>query len=289
MLLAAVICMFSATLILAVVDCFLKKHKAISLLLQILTITSLFCSAFVLVHFKNSFSIFSIMLIASILPQIISLFDIKEIIYGPNKEEEVETEKTTEMNVENPQTDNISEINEDNTSSKQYLAENSTEIYEETEPETACDVENEVQSPDVTQPTQSKLAQSNGLLLKSIGICLTSVFLSICGLFLGLESVYLYLLGFAIAALGTFILLVIKKKINIFDLISYSLVFFAAGLAITQVLTVLIYSTSLVNILYSVGMLGFTAYSILSVTVKNKFLNLIYLASMLILLSIFLI
>ncbi len=279
MLLASVICMFSATLILAVVDCFLKKHKVISLLLQILTITALFCSAFVLVHFKNAFSIFSIMLIASILPQIITLFDIKEIVYGPNKEDEVETEKTPEMNVENPQTND----------SEQNLAENSTEIYEEVNTETAHEVENEIQSSDVTKPTQGKLAQSNGLLLKSIGICLTSVFLSICGLFLGLESVYLYLLGLAIAALGTFILLVIKKKINIFDLISYALVFFAAGLAITQVLTVLIYSTSLANILYSVGMLVFAAYSILSVTAKNKFLNLVYLASMLILLSIFLI
>lgn len=288
MLLAAVICMFSATLILAVVDCFLKKHKAISLLLQILTITALFCSAFVLVHFKNAFSIFSIMLIASILPQIITLFDIKEIVYGPSKEE-VEAEKTPDENAENSQTDNISEISENSTTSEQNIEENQTEIYEETNAENAQEVENEPQSPDITQPAQSKLAQSNGLLLKSIGICLTSVFLSICGLFLGLESVYLYLLGLAIAALGTFILLVIKKRINLFDLISYALVFFAAGLALTQVLTVLIYSTSLANILYSVGMLIFAVYSILSVTIKNKYLNLVYLASTLILLSIFLI
>ncbi len=284
MLLASVICMFVATIMLIVVDCFLKNHKVISLLLQILSYTALFCSAFTLAHYKNDLSIFSILLIASILPQIITLFDAKEVFGKQNLQAETQLDADSQIDTEAPvenfetelekieeQTENISE--ENLTETEEILTETVDNAYEE-ELELA------------TKPKKSKLSDSDGFLLKSIGIFLTSAFLSVCGLVLGLESVYLYLLALAIGMLGTFILLVIKKNLNLFDIISYALVFLSAGLAIAQILTVLLYSTSLTNILYSIGMFVYAGYSVFYVLTKSKFSNLIYMASIIILLSI---
>lgn len=284
MLLASVICMFVATIMLIVVDCFLKNHKVISLLLQILSYTALFCSAFTLAHYKNDLSIFSILLIASILPQIITLFDAKEIFGKQNLQAEPQLDADSQIDTETPvenfetelekieeQTENISE--EDLAETEENFAETVDNAYEE-ELELA------------TKPKKSKLSDSDGFLLKSIGIFLTSAFLSVCGLVLGLESVYLYLLALTIGMLGTFVLLVIKKNLNLFDIISYALVFLSAGLAIAQILTVLLYSTSLTNILYSIGMFVYAGYSVFYVLTKSKFSNLIYMASIIILLSI---
>ncbi len=76
MLLAAVISLFSSTLVLVLVDCFFKKHKTMSFLLQILTFTALFCGGVALMYYKNKLDLFGIMLNVSILPQILTLFQL---------------------------------------------------------------------------------------------------------------------------------------------------------------------------------------------------------------------
>lgn len=242
MLMAAVICMFGATIALSVLDCFLKNNKAISFSLQLFSLATLFCGTIALAQYKNKLSLFAIILAVSVLPQILTLFNFKEILQNRKNI------KKTQKNEENSQ----------NFDEKPSFFE--------------------------------KFEQSNGKTLSALGILLTSILLSVCGLVLGLETVYLYLLALAIAAFATFLTLIIKKNINLFDLLSYIFVYLAAALAISQILTVLIYSFDLKNILYCLGMLAFATYSICFVTLKkSNHTNLIYLLSMAILLSTLLI
>lgn len=232
MMIVPVVCIFSATIILTILDCFFKKNKAMNFLLQLFSLATLFCGGAALAYYKNNISLYSICLIFSILPQILGLINIKEIILNSKKF------KKYQKNQENLQKNN-----------------EKTNIFE-------------------------KFSQSSENILAALGILLTSIVLSVCGLVLGLETVYLYLLAIAIAAVLTFLILIIKKNINLFDLISYILVFLAVGLALAQILTVLIYSFEIKTILYCLGLLIFATYSICSVTLKKfNYSNLIYLLS----------
>lgn len=242
MLMLATICMFGATLVLSVTDCFLKKHKAMSFLLQLFALTSLFCGTVALAHLKNNFSLYSILLIASIFPQFLTIFDLKEIL------KKQKNKKDLQKNEENLQNSNKKLSN-----------------FE-------------------------KFGQSNGKLFSSLGIFLSSTILSVCGLILGLETIWLYVLSLAIALFCLFLTLILKKNLNIFDFITYIFIFLSVGLCISQILTVLVYSFNLKNILYCLGILCYAIYSICFITFKKfNYSNLIYLLSIAVLLSTFII
>ncbi|MBE7075772.1 MAG: hypothetical protein E7375_01720 [Clostridiales bacterium] len=72
MLLISVICMLVATFILSVVYCFVKD-KTWSFILQIANLITLVCLGITVANYKYSFNIYSIVLIASILPQIFNI------------------------------------------------------------------------------------------------------------------------------------------------------------------------------------------------------------------------
>lgn len=129
----------------------------------------------------------------------------------------------------------------------------------------------------------NKLLFSNGSLLKSLAFFMSAICIAFCGLYLGIETYFGFLIGLAIALFATFILLAAKKKINIFDLLSYFLAFLSVGIVLGQILTVLLYSFALPNILFSVGSLMFCVFVLLSTFLKSKFDHLAYLSAMILL------
>lgn len=227
MLLFSVISMSVATLILAIIECFFKKHKAVSFSLQFFTLITLILTTFTVAHYKNNFSLFSIFLIVSIVPQFLTVFDFEKF-FGKKKQ-------------------------------------------------TNIDLSNE----EVEKNTKNFIdfKANGGLFVKSLGIFATSVFLVFCGLYLGKETIFSFLLAISIALFSTFILLLKKKNLNLFYILSHVFLFAAIGLSLAHILTVLLYSFNLTNILFSVGLLAYAVYCLVFVFTKNKYSNLIYLLS----------
>lgn len=226
MLLAATICMLSASLVLAVVDCFLKKNKAISFLLQLFMITALFCTSITILNLKNDFSLFGIIASISILPQLFATFDMKDFLKSKKR---IKIEAYLKDFQEKPQ-------------------------------------------------KASKFWQSSISLNKCVALLLSCVLLSICGLILGIESIFIYLLAVAIASLLAFIVLAVKKNINVYDLFSNLMAFLAIGLAFAQILSVLVFSINVINLVYAGSMLLFAVYAVLTTT-KFNFSSIFYLLS----------
>ncbi len=240
MLLGALICMFVATTILAVSVCFSKKNKTLFFLLQTLSLIALVCLSLVAGNFKNNFSGYTVFLILAIVPQFISLFDLSEYL------------KTKAITTEENKETNIAEITE---------IEN-LNIPEETSPDDNKKKKKE---------SKHHFLNSNGLLLKSVAMVMTSVCLGLAGVYIGMETFYGFLIGVALACALLFLLLIIKKTINPYDALSYFLMFLAIGIIVGQIATVLLFSFSLTNILFSVGALIYCVYVGLTAFVKSNF------------------
>lgn len=221
MLFASVITLLSTTFILAVVDCFFKKHKTITFSLQVLTTISLFCTIFAFLHYKNKLDMFGLVLILSVLPQLLTHF------HALKNEKMPSSNSINKITYQNPEKD-----------------------------------------------------KNWSFLLKCIGLFISSAILSICGLILGKETFYLYPLAIAIGLFVTFAACLKKKNVNLLTFFSWFFAFFAAGISLAQILTVLLYSTALPNILYCIAMLFYSVYAIISVT-NFKYANLIYILSIL--------
>ena len=246
MLMIAMICMLVATIVLAVGSCFFNKNKSLTHLLQTFAFIALLCLGLVAANYKNNFSGYSILLILSITPQFLNLFDLKG--YLKAKQEAMTTEKESEE--EQP----------------------ATPIIEE---ETT---ENE-EKPAKKEKKQHFL-HSNGTILQSLSLALSSFCVSFGGLYLGLETFYGFLIGLAVASALTFLVLILKKSLNPYDLLSYFLTFLAIGLLIGNMIIVILYSFSLINILYCAGALIFCGYIILNNYVKGNYDEIIYFIAM---------
>lgn len=241
MLMAALICMFVATVVLVVGVCFLKNNKTLAFLLQTFSLVSLLCLGFVAAVYKNNFSGYSIFIILSIAPQFLAVFDFKEFLNLKNVSQEELPLETKYNSFEDDGIENDSNIK---------------------------------------KHKKHHFIKSNGSLFNSIGILLSSVCIGFCGLYLGIETFYGFLIGLALACSGIFLLLIVKKTLNPYDLLSYFLMFFGIGILLGQIATVLLYSLSLANILFAVGALIFAVYVSLKAFIKNRFVNIAYYLAM---------
>ncbi len=242
MLLAALICMFVATALLALGVCFSKKNKTLFFLLQTLSLVALVCLGMVAANYKNNFSGYAVLIILAVIPQFISLFDLSEFLKT----------KTTKVN-------------------QDLEALNVNENIENLE--TTDLIENDSKSRKKSKNKVSKhyFLNSNGLILKSVANFMTATSLALAGLYIGMETYLGFLIGVALALVLTFLLLIIKKKVNPYDLLSFFLAFLSIGLVLGQVVTILMFSFSLINILFSAGAIVFCVYAMLSMFVKSNF------------------
>lgn len=255
MLMGALICMFVATAILAVSVCFSKKNKTLCFLLQTLSLIALVCLGLVAGNYKNNFSGYTIFLILAIIPQFISLFDLSEYL----KTKAIKTEENEESSIAE-----ITEIENTVESILEDIAveENSTDTKNKKKKEKKKKIKKE---------SKHHFLNSNGLLLKSVAMVMTSICLGLAGVYIGMETFYGFLIGVALACALLFLLLIIKKTINPYDALSYFFMFLAIGIIVGQIVTVLLFSFNLTNILFSVGALIYCVYVGLSAFVKSNF------------------
>lgn len=243
MLMIALICMFVATLGLAVGVCFFTKNKTLTYLLQTFSYIALLCLILVAGNFKNNFSGYTILLIISIAPQFLNLFDLNG--YLKTKKEE------------------LSSVEEEYLENKQIGIEKTDE--------------------ELNQSTQNKkhnFIQSNGTLLQALALLLSSVCISLSGLYLGLETFYGIFIGIAMGFALVFLNLITKKSINPYDLLSLALTCLSVGLLIGNIIIVALYSLSLTNILFCVGSLLICEYAFLKHYIKTNYAEILYFIAM---------
>ena len=244
MLLVAVICMFVATAILAGCACFCRKNKTLLFLFQTLALASLVCLAIVGANYHNNFAGYSIFIIIAIIPQFLSLFNLKE--YLKIKKESL------------PQTeDNLSETKE----IKEEVTDEEVINEEETVP----------QQKDKKRQSKHLFLNSDGTLLQNSAFLLTSICLAFSALYIGMETFYGFLIGLALACALTLLLLILKKIKNPFDTLSLFIMFLGIGILFGQMLTALLYATNITNILFCIGCLVLSGYACLENFLKSRF------------------
>lgn len=243
MLMIALICMFVATLGLAVGGCFFTKNKTLTYLLQTFSYIALLCLILVAGNFKNNFSGYTVLLIISIAPQFLNLFDLNG--YLKTKREELESAEKEEEFSENEQ-------------------------IEETD-------ENLKQS---QKKKKHNFIQSNGSLLQSLALFLSSICVALSGLYIGLETFYGLFIGIAMGFALIFLNLITKKTFNPYDLLSLALVCLSVGILVGNIIIVALYSLSLSNILFCVGSLLLCGYALLKHYIKTNYAEILYFIAM---------
>ncbi len=239
MLMIALILMFVATAIFAVLNCFIKRDNPLSTFVKNLSLIVLVSLGFVCANYKNNFSGYSIFLILSVIPLFLNSFDFKN-----------------------------------------YLLKLKSSIKEETFP-----VEMET---DLTQDSAKKekshyFVNSDGTLIKNSTLCISAFLTGLAGLYLGKESVFGFLIGLATGFAVTFLYLIIKKEKNPYNILSFFLISLAFGILFGQIISVIIYSFSIVNILYCLGSISLMAFIILNRYIKSEYCNLAYFAAIILL------
>ena len=126
----------------------------------------------------------------------------------------------------------------------------------------------------------SKLAQSNGNFLISIAILLSALCLSAAGLYIGFTSLFVYLIGIAVGFTCTFLILSIKKKLNPFDFMSYLFSFMGVGVLIGQIISTLMFSLAVPNLIFVGGLVLVGVYATVRSFSKSKLVELLYFAGM---------
>jgi len=240
MLTWSLVCMLAATIILGVGFCF-APSKTWAFIIQILILISLVCFGIVFTTFTTGFNLYSILLIAAIIPQFLNMYNPAKL---PAKTDTPSENKTVE--------------NEQNNQPVQPL-ENQDEYNLEDQPK--------------KEPKSPKICCS---LTNSIAILVSACILGFCGFFWGLEVSYGYLIGLFFAGAITLLLLALKRKFKIADLLSMFFCLLSFGIAIGQIILVLLYSLEIVNIIYCAAALLFGIFSLLACFKKLKFNNILF-------------
>lgn len=251
MLKFALIAMLVATVIAAVGVCFTKKYKVPYFLLQTFSFVTLACLGLVAGNYVNDFSGYTILMIASVVPMFLSIFDLQS--YLKSKQEIVEVVKEEQIEKESKLPPR---------------------------PQKQADEEEKPAKEKKKKSAKYHFLNSNGFELTSLAYLLSSIPIGICGLYLGIETFYGFLIGLGIALAITFLTLARKKVTNPFDIFSKFVAFLAVGFLIGQALTVILYSFALPNILYCAGALLLSTNFLIRSFVKTSFDHLFYFAGM---------
>lgn len=123
---------------------------------------------------------------------------------------------------------------------------------------------------------------SQGNFISSISLLLPALAIALSGLFLGVETIYTFLLGIALASASTFLILIIKKTENFFDIMTIFFAMLSVGLLLGEIVAVAMYSFTLINIIYCVSCLVYCVYIISKIFLNDcKYFQLLYVVAML--------
>ncbi len=264
----ASIAMLVAVIVLFGGACFVK-NKSLNFLLQAFGFVSLLGLGAVVGNSQNNFSGFVVFLLVSVAPQFLHLFDMES--YIKSKQQDALNAENVETNLESQ--DDKKEVLADKAKQENVETfENNEEISNEENVEESIEVEE--------KPKKNHFLTSNGVFLSGIANILTAGCVTFAGLYLGLETFYGALFGVATGFAIMFLVLAMKKEINLFDIIGATLSFVAVGLLLGSIITVILYSVSLTNILFCLGCLAMATSFALQALHKTRFDNLIYCVGM---------
>ena len=125
-----------------------------------------------------------------------------------------------------------------------------------------------------------ELSESSGRIFEGLAFLISAFLIAFAGLYLGKVSYFGFLMCLPFALAGICISYLKSPKINKFDLIANILTYLAVGFLFGQILAVLIYSQTISSILYSLGALLFSTYAITSICTKERRINIILYASL---------
>ena len=249
MLLASLIIIYVASGLLGITTIFIKKKGALYFSISALTIICLVVAGILTANYNNYFGGFSIISIISISPIFLSLFELK-----PKEIVEEDIENTTQ----NFDTE-IEEINKNNKKKKKEKKKYNF---------------------------PKSFAESEGRIFEGVAFLLSSFLFAFAGLYLGKETPFGFLMAIPFALIGLCITFM-RKNHNFLDVISNIFCFVSAGFLVGQIITVLIYSFALSNILYAIASLIFASYIIATTFTKERRINiLMYVSFILLCLSI---
>ncbi len=221
MLIISIVCAIFAAMIL-MICCVFAKGKTLPLLLGIAYVVACALVGLASASFNQNFSLFVILLLSSIIPQLATAFNLKAFL-------QKRSENSEENNAKN--------------------AKNG-----------------------------SFWSNSNGTLIISIANLLSAILLAVCAFVLGKET-FVSVCVAPLVGISATLFALLKKKTNPFDLLSTFLSFSSVGLMLSQILIVLIYSTSISSILFCLGILIFAIYAVLSVSKASKYAKIAYFLS----------
>ena len=250
MLLASLIIIYVASGLLGITTIFIKKKGALYFSISALTIICLVVAGILTANYNNYFGGFSIISIISIFPIFLSLFELKP------------KEIVEEENIENTTQNFDTEIEEINKNNKKKKKEKKKYNF------------------------PKSFAESEGRIFEGVAFLLSSFLFAFAGLYLGKETPFGFLMAIPFALIGLCITFM-RKNHNFYDVISNIFCFVSAGFLVGQIITVLIYSFALSNILYAIASLIFASYIIATTFTKERRINiLMYVSFILLCLSI---
>lgn len=132
-----------------------------------------------------------------------------------------------------------------------------------------------------TTDLQKNLFDSDGNLLFGIVFFASSICLSLSGLYRGYPMIFGFVIGVAIGFALAFLAVSIKKSKNGFNFSAFLLAFVGVGFLIGQIVSALLFSISLQNILFSSGLFVLSAYAITRMFTKKNFVEIFHLLGML--------
>lgn len=294
----ASICLLIATIVFSVGVCF-SKNRSLSITLQILCLLSSSALTIVVAFSKNSFDTYPIVFVCAILSQALAVFVPEKQIKFSDTNSEQNADEVDEID-ENNENEDLSNENIDQNETDEHLTEENVddEHFVSNENVSLESVEEQVRNvegapqQDISEENKKIVSSTNCFqnapILGSIANLITAILIGVCGLYLGLEKPYGYLLGVSIACAVCFLILGLDKKLTLKQALALLLSFMSAGIALSQIATVLIYSCCIKNLLFCLSSSIFAIYASVKAFKNTKYTNLIFYASALVFVLTFL-
>lgn len=226
----------AASLVFAVLNCFVKRDNQYFSLLRGLGLITLICLGLTSASYQNAFDGYSILLIISVLPLFITLFNFSS------------AEKTEKQ-------------------SQQFQDDLGT-----------------VENYGFNKKQKKHFSLSKiSILLYGAAYLASTACIVFCALYIGVESVFGYLAGLFLGVAATFLEFLIKKqniKGNVITFFGKMLYFVSIGLLLTAIIQILLYATTLTNILFACAMLAYAVAIAFEAEFPNRYAHLAHYAAM---------
>lgn len=151
---------------------------------------------------------------------------------------------------------------------------------------TVFDFKFEIKPNNIDREIQSQKTFDLGKIIESLAYLLSAFCIAFCSLYLGKESPFGFMAGIALGFALTFLHFIIKKQsmtTNLFDFLQKLFTFIGVGLLLGAIITTLLYSVALTNILFSISCLLYATYIVLNIYIPNKYNHVVMTVALMIL------